>query len=68
MNNDTAEPDEPTPDVLVPAEADADETGWLHLPPPDERPYGGQGGPAYQVTRELDSENGPPPRRGGPTS
>jgi hypothetical protein len=60
MSKDT---DEPAPDVPVPP-PDADEIDWLRVHP-DEVAYGS---PTYQVTRELDSENGPPPRRGGPTS
>ena len=59
IENDVDSVDAPLP----PPETDKDD--WWHAghpgdPDPDPS--------CYQVPREMDSEDGPPPRRGGPTS
>jgi hypothetical protein len=55
-------------DELLPPPAEPPAENWEPDPRPD---WGNQGGiPGYgssQPMRQLDSEDGPPPRRGGPT-
>jgi hypothetical protein len=65
MSTDRFEPGE---DELLPPVVEPQDDGWVHVPHPDrdedaDQPYG-----SYQVLPELDAEDGPPPRRGGPTS
>jgi hypothetical protein len=59
---------EPGEDELLPTPAEPLDEDWRPTPPPG---WGNQGGVPdtgpYQPMRELDSEDGPPPRRGGPT-
>jgi hypothetical protein len=49
-----------------------DEYGWVHIDHPgrgDHPIHTECSAPCYQVVRpEIDSEDGPPPRRSGPTS
>jgi hypothetical protein len=54
---------EPGEDELLPPPAEPQDEDWEPVPGTG---WGGVPDGPYQPMRELDSEDGPPPRRGGP--
>jgi hypothetical protein len=66
MSTERREPgeDELLPPPLLPPDEDWEQA--TH--PGSDGTYGGVPQGPYQPMRELDSEDGPPPRRGGPTA